>query len=114
MGGENGDKRTERMVLRRERVIVLPDGAQLTAEQQKGIAQLLGVKTNALPVAEAWMPVGPQEGSSMRAAIEAYAGKPGPKAIPGDYKAPTLTAWRGGESYVKPPEPKVERAPLED
>lgn len=114
--GQDAERRvTRRMVLRRERVLVLPDDVELTAERQKAIAAALGVKTSTkLLPGDAWMVVGEFSGSKT-GAIEAFAGKPGtPDALPGTYKAPGVIAWKGGQVYEKPPEPKVERTALED
>lgn len=112
---------TKRIVLRRERVIVLPEGVA-----EEVIARLLGsidfgpekrlkaALTKAGPT-DGWIVVGEFEGADMTRAIELHAGKPGtPDAIPGVYKAPSVRAWTGGEEYVKPPEPKVERKALVD
>lgn len=101
---------TRRVVMRREAVLVLPEGV---ATENIAVAwKALGLKGAPREVA-AWLVVGEFEGNSKTKAIEAHAGKPGtPEAIPGAYKAPTVTAWAGGEEYVKPPEPKVERRSL--
>lgn len=117
MGNENERKPTQRVVLRRERVLALPDGVRIeelvAAKDERAMMKLLGLRVGDDPYGEAWVPVGEFEGASMTKAIEAYAGKPGtPDAIPGAYKAPTVSAWAGGEEYVKPPAPKVERRPL--
>lgn len=105
---------TMRTVLRRERVLKVPEKA--TAEQ---VAEALAVlyptdkriQKAATPEGwEAWVVIGPFAGASDTKAIEAYAGKPGqPDSKPGIYKAPPSRSWAGGEIYDKPPEPKVER-----
>lgn len=101
---ENG-RVTKRVVMRRERVLMLPENFDEAADKTKEAMKLLGVKG----VDEAWMVVGEFEGSSKNQAIVAHAGKPNtPEAIPGTYKAPSVTAWAGGRRYVKPPLPKVE------
>lgn len=108
-------KPTQRVVLKRERVLVLPDGVDLTdldpkvSEPLRKALGIKGGKANAEAHVEAWVVVGEYEGSDKRDAIEAYAGVPDtPDAKPGVYKAPGLTAWKGGRHYEKPPEPKVE------
>lgn len=107
---------TQRAVLKRERVLVLPEGVELNAERQKGIANALGLKpTTKLPECEAWVEVGEFAGHSKTAAIEAYAGKPGtPDAKQGAYRAPSLSSWQGGLIYDAPPQPLVQRRELED
>lgn len=112
-------KPTRRMVLRRERVLVLPEGVRVEelvgATNERELMKLLGLKVGTDPYAEAWIVVGEFEGSGKTQAIEAHAGKAGtPDAKPGVYKAPGVSAWRGGEVYEKPPEPKVERTALVD
>jgi hypothetical protein len=111
---------TQRVVLRRERVIVLPDSvdaarlAQLLDADDYGQEKAIKRALTSLPV-DAWIVVGEFTGSSKERAIETHAGKAGTfDAIPGAYKAPTKTAWSGGLVYEKPPKPKVERAALED
>lgn len=105
---------TKRMVLRRENVLVIPDGLdpKKLADIEAAVKKALGAKGKPT---QAWVPLGEFEGSSNTNAIEAYAGKPGtPDAIPGTYKAPSIRSWAGGEVYDKPPLPKVERKPLVD
>lgn len=103
---------TRRVVLRRERVIVLPDGVD--DEKLAEALKVLGVKGKApdprrTRTVDAWVVVGEFEGHSKQNAIEAHAGKPlTPDAAPGTYKAPTTTAWAGGRHYERPPKPKVE------
>jgi hypothetical protein len=111
---------TRRVVLKRERVLVLPDGvtlADIDPKDAEAIRRLLGIKggrANVQAHVEAWVVVGEFAGASKTKAIEAHAGKPGtPDAKPGAYKAPTWSAWSGGELYEKPPEPKVERRSLD-
>jgi len=101
---------TQRVVLRKEEVIVLPDG--IDREKVAAAAKALGIK--ATPTAEAWTVVGVFEGSGKEDAIEAHAGKPGtPDAISGTYKAPTVRAFAGGARYVAPPKPLVEREAID-
>lgn len=103
---------TRRVILKHERVIVVPEGVATVNE--KTLREALGVKDAAISIGEAWVVVDEQEGSQ-REAIEAYAGEPNtPDAKPGDYKAPPLRGWKGGERYVRPERPKVERQALPD
>lgn len=102
---------TRRVILKREQVIVLPEGIDPAKVAEAGKA--LGIKQGA--TVDAWLVVAEKEGASKREAIEAHAGKAGtPDAIPGDYKAPPLSGFSGGERYVRPDKPKVERQALED
>lgn len=110
--------KTKRTVLKRERVLVLPDS--LTQEQLDAlIGAVAAVKVKGLPTGiakpqTAWVVVAAGEGSKTQA-IEQHAGKPGtPDAKQGVYKAPNLSAWRGGEVYGAPPLPLVERRALDD
>lgn len=105
-----------RLVLKRERAIVLGPG--LTAEVEKELLDLVrsnaGGKKTDHDLKEVWLPVGEFEGTSMTRAIEAYAGKPGtPDAKIGAYKAPPVRSWAGGEIYEAPPVPLVQRKALD-
>lgn len=109
---------TKRVVLRREDVIVLTD---LDQAQRDAVVKAVGaVKAKGMPrdVAkprETWSVVGMFDGDSKTKAIEAHAGKPGtPDAKEGAFKAPTVSAWAGGEVYERPPAPLFERKALED
>lgn len=117
---------TRRTVLKRERVLVLPEDTEAAEAVVALIVAAKAGKTPAAetvakakkavipPVAEAWIVVGEFEGSSKQNAIEAYAGKPNtPEAKPGAYKAPGATAWAGGRHYERPPAPKVEARDLD-
>lgn len=120
------DKPTKRVVLRRERAILLPETmtedalARLASgDGAKQLAKLLGLpESSKVPTAcigvEAWTVVGEFEGKSKTQAIEAHAGKPNtPDAKPGAYKAPTSAAFAGGALYEAPPQPLVERKALD-
>jgi hypothetical protein len=111
---EQPRKPTKRTVLRRERVLVLPEGIDdaALAEVVKAIPKLpekkLADALKAKPV-EAWVVIGEFEGTDKEDAIEAHAGKKNtPDAKPGAYKAPPASGWSGGLLYERPPEPKVE------
>lgn len=113
---DNEGRDTERVIVKRERALVLPE--EITDEQIKALQSEIR-KADKSPgsglLVEAWHEVARTTGSSKRTAIEAYAGKPGtPDAKPGVFKAPSASAWNGGEVYDRPPEPKVERRALED
>lgn len=104
---EAAAKTTKRVVLKREQVLVVPDGADPAKVAEA--AKLLKVKATS-----AWVQVAAGEGSKTQA-IEQHAGKPGTAdAKQGVYKAPNLSAWRGGEVYGAPPQPLVERRALDD
>lgn len=104
---------TKRVVLRRERVIVVPDHIDIeqTVQHLKAAdSKTWGKGTEAI---DAWVVVGEFDGVSKTKAIEAYAGKPGtPDAKPGAYKAPTASAFSGGSIYEAPPAPLVQRREL--
>lgn len=119
MAKDNGSKAeeprgpTKRVVLRRENVLTIPQGTD--PEKVVEAAKLLGLKGKITDGAEAWLVIGVFDGDSKTKAIEVYAGKPGtPDAKAGDYKAPPLSGWAGGERYKAPPRPLFEREPLED
>jgi hypothetical protein len=107
---------TRRVVLRRERVLVLP--AELTDEQLGAVFKAAGDAAKAAKVkvpqlGEAWTVVGEFEGDK-RKAIEAHAGVPNtPDAKPGTYKAPSVSAFAGGRHYERPPAPKVEASDID-
>lgn len=106
---------SERMILKRERMIALPDGLtdESVEELRALVEQNLGT-TGAVKTVDAWVPVAIGRGDKLKA-IESYAGKPGsPDAIPGTYKAPPVRSMAGGAVYERPPEPKVERKVLDD
>lgn len=114
-------KPTERVILKAEQVLVLPDGfdvAALKGTQAQAEAALMtlakgGSKTRG-HVGEAWVEVGRHVASTKTAAIEMHAGKPGtPDAKLGTFRAPTLTAWKDGVRYDAPPLPLVERSAVE-
>jgi hypothetical protein len=106
---------TERVILERVRVVVLPDA--MTPEQQAAISAALHAgkgKVRTVPVEEAWREVARKVGSSKRAAIEEYAGKAGtPDAKVGVFRAPSTTAWKGGVENTAPPLPLVESRVIE-
>lgn len=109
---EETDKATKRVVLRRERVFVIPDAA--TQEQIDAAVKAAKDAKLTLHNRLAWVEVGEFEGKSKTQAIEAHAGKPGtPDAKPGAYKAPGVSAWNGGALYEAPPQPLVQRKPLD-
>lgn len=103
-------KPTKRAVLKREDAIVLPEGTTLESLKELDEAKLRKLLSARLK--EVWTVVAVAEGN-LRQAIEAHAGKSGtPDAKPGDYKAPPLRGFLGGETLIRPPEPKVERQAL--
>lgn len=117
---------TKRVVLKRERVIVLPDAvpengkidlaklAEALGLSQAEAKRLVTTAATGFGSGTAWVVIGEFAGASKRAAIEAYAGKPGtPDAKPGAYKAPGVSAMAGGELYEKPAEPEVKRRSLD-
>lgn len=122
---KNGSKpereTTKRVVLKRERVLVLGDGVSLAdiaacADEKALRKMLVGQATTPVTYEiEAWVPVGTFDGDSKTKAIEAYAGKPGTAdAKAGAYRAPTTSAWAGGIVYEQPPVPLFQRRALDD
>lgn len=105
---------TKRLVLKREHVLVLPDGLDngvVKAAQE--VIRKADKSAGSGLATTAWVEVGEFAGSKTTA-IEAHAGKANtPDAKPGAYKAPSVSAMRGGLLYEKPPEPKVERKALD-
>lgn len=123
---QDGRADTKRVVLKRERVIVLPDTvpengkidlaklAEALGMSQAEAKRLATTAASGFGSGTAWVVVGEFAGASKNAAIEAHAGKPGtPDAKPGAYKAPSVSAFAGGLLYERPPEPKVERKALD-
>lgn len=120
MTEENGkDERdpTRRVVLKRERVLVLPDTLDGDALDKtlKDVGKAIGLRAGRLQPVEAWTVTGEFEGASKLNAIQAHAGDPGTAdAKPGTYRAPSVTAWKGTVVYEAPPEPLVTRRVLDD
>lgn len=103
---------TRRVILKRETAIVLPEGTTVAGLKELDEPALRKLLSGALK--EAWVVVAVKEGNQ-RAAIEAHAGKSGtPDALPGDYKAPPLRGFLGGEKLVRPDKPKIERETLSE
>jgi hypothetical protein len=114
----NGEPRapTERVVLKQERVIVLPfDVApeQLAAAVEAAYPKASRAVREAA-VADGWLEVSRQTAASKVAAIEAYAGKPGTAdAKLGIFRAPTVTSWKDAVVHSAPPLPLIERQVIE-
>jgi hypothetical protein len=95
---------TKRVVLKREKVVVLAVNTDGTEDKAKEAIKLLGGK-----LTDAWVVVAEVEGASKEHAIEAHAGKPNTaEAKTGIFKAPTASAWSGGRRYAAPPKPLVQ------
>jgi hypothetical protein len=108
---ENAADEAQRMVLKRERALILPDDIDVAALLEA--VKPLKVRGGALT--EVWVPIGEFPGATMRKAIEAYTGRPNqPDTKVGTWKAVSLTNWRGGVVMVAPPKPLVVAKPLED
>lgn len=109
--------KAKRKILKRERVIVLPeqlDGDALDATL-KAVAKEVGMRLGALKPTNAWLVVAENEEDSITAAIVAHAGEPGtPTAKPGIWKAVPVRGWGDAVKYEKPPEPKVEASKVKD
>lgn len=98
---------TRRVVLKREHVIIVPDGAdpEKVAEAQR----VFGASRAKNAPIEAWVVCGEFDGTAKRTAIEAHAGKAGTAtAKVGVFKAPGTAAWKGGVEHVAPPQPLIE------
>lgn len=108
-GGSEPKTPTQRMVLRGERVIVLPESVT-----DAMVTEALKTLKGKASVEDAWVPVGVHVGDTKDQAIEAHAGRPGtPDAAPGVYKAPTVKAWAGGLRLVAPPRPLIEKETID-
>jgi hypothetical protein len=102
---------TQRIVLKRERAIVLPEDIDEAAL----LEALKQAKIKAMAARDVWVPVGRFKGATMRKAIRQHTGEPNqPDTKVGTWKAISLTNWRGGEVMVAPPKPLVVAKPLED
>jgi len=101
---------TVRTVMKRERVLVLPEDQDMSAELLGEIAKVLGVKPKALRLLpESWHVVGEFEGASKREAITAHTGPVGAMDTKiGVWKAPPARGWAGGLKTKAPPRPRVE------
>lgn len=113
-------KETRRVVLKREQVLVLAPGVTLEqiakCADEKALRRLLVSRAESPPrfVMEAWVWIGEFSGAAKDDAIRSYAGEPGtPDAKVGDYKAPGVTAWKGGLRFVAPPKPLVQAEAIE-
>lgn len=103
---------TRRVVLKREDVIVLPEGTTVEELLTADKATLQSFLSTHLT--KAWVVASEQTGTK-DGAIEAHAGKAGtPDAKPGEYRSVTTRAWSGGLVYERPEAPKVEKRRLED
>lgn len=104
---------TRRLVLKREQVIVLPEGVELADE--KKLAEALGLKSaRGLVTREAWTTIAEFEGGSMEQAILSYTGPAGePDSKVGVFKAPTVRSWAGGLELVAPPKPLVQKRAID-
>ena len=104
---------TERVILKLEDVLVLPEGTTVDDLVHADKATLAGLLEGGA-LTRAWREVGSRAGTK-EGSIEAYAGKPGtPEARPGVFKSVPSKSWSGGLIYERPPETKVERRRLED
>lgn len=102
---------TPRLVMKNERVLILPEGVEDVDLAKLGDALgLPKAQASRLVVSpDAWIPVSEQTGSNMRQAIVAYTGPVGePDTKVGVFKAPPARSWKGGMRLKAPPKPKVE------
>jgi hypothetical protein len=107
---------TRRVVLRRERVLVLPESLSDEDVQSilKAVQDSKKLPAPSKALTHAWMEIGTFTGASKDNAIEAHAGKAGtPDAKLGEYKAPTASAWAGGTRYKAPPKPLAEKEAID-
>jgi hypothetical protein len=122
MAAENGaedrttelDRTTERVILERTRAIVLSD--DVTEDViVKAIEVLNGTKRRRATMRDdAWIEVARHVAGSKKAAIRIYAGAPGTAdAKVGEWRAPTVTAWKDGVRHVAPPKPLIEAEAVE-
>lgn len=111
---ENGaeDRTTERVILERVRALVISDDA--TDEQIQMAIDALTVKRAKPVTVEAWHEVARHTAGSKKAAIRIYAGAPGTAdAKVGEWRAPTVTAWKDGVRHTAPPKPLIEAEGIE-
>lgn len=112
------DKPTMRVVLKRERALIVPDDLsdeQLRAIMEAAVGAVTGKAKRSVRWQAAWIVIGEFEGASQSKAIRAHTGEPGrPDTKAGDFKAPPVKSWRGGERMVAPPQPLFRAEPLED
>jgi hypothetical protein len=106
---------TRRTVIKRERVLALPEEQDMSAEMLAEIAKVLGVKPKTLRlIPESWHVIGEFEGQSKDAAITAYTGPVGSLGAKlGVYKAPTSRGWAGGMRLKEPPRPRAEKEAID-
>lgn len=106
---------TQRVVLRREKVLVVPEG--VVADVVKAAQEVIrkADKSAGSGVAtEAWLVVGEFVGASKEDAIEAHTGPAGaPDTKVGTFKAPTVKAFAGGMRMVAPPKPLVQKEAID-
>lgn len=103
---------TRRLVMKRERVIVIPPGVELTAIDSVKLAESMGLPKSkqSLVREDAWLPVAEFDGATMDAAIVQHTGPAGqPDTKAGVFKAPSLRSWAGGVEMVAPPKPLFEK-----
>lgn len=111
--GNNGAedrKPTERVVLERVNVLLIPEGA--TDEQVLAAHNALNPKSKARRAVpgEAWM-LGTTTIGSKKDAIESYAGKAGTSTAKiGTFRAVPLRSWKGAVVHDAPPAPLVQRS----
>lgn len=108
-------KPTERVILERVSVLVIPDGTdpEKLGEAIRALTPARG-KRAVNQAHEAWVEVSRQTAASKTAAIELYAGKAGTAdAKVGVWRAPTVTAWKQAIVYEAPPVPLIERTVID-
>src|SRR5438105_5962535 len=89
----------ERVILKRERVIVLPEGidAEHAEPLLKQVRETVGNRATKAQLTDAWVEVARVTARDKRTAIKQHAGEPNtPDAKPGVYRAPTASSWTGG------------------
>lgn len=115
--GTAEDRVTERVVLRRASVLVIPEGVD-PEKLGEAIRLLMPARGRSKPedaASDAWIECGTFEGASKRHSIEKFAGKAGTAdAKTGVFKAPSLTSWKGSLEHVAPPKPLVQARMVEE
>lgn len=114
MSDDEQSPETVRVVLKREHALKLPEEVSEETMAQV-LALIYGKRVPKYVQAAGWFVVGEFTGASQSKAIRAHTGEPNrPDTKPGDFKAPPLRSWKGGERMVMPPQPLFRAEPLED
>jgi hypothetical protein len=108
------ERTTERVILERVRAIVLPDDVTEEMIVKALEALTVGKRRRGTFRDDAWIEVARHTAGTKKAAIRIYAGAPGTAdAKVGEWRAPTVTAWKDGVRHTAPPKPLIEAEEIE-